>query len=484
MSDCFVRIKGDVAVSVPPALNRITTWVLLEQEDWFEKEIAFVRRWLRPGMRVVDIGANRGVYALTMAKRVAPEGRIWAFEPTTEAVAALARSAATNKLPNLQPIQMALGDQEGVAELHRNADSELNSLVHRYEQALESESVTVSTLDHQQAALHWGTIDFVKIDAEGMGLAILDGGARFFAEQSPLVMFEAGDAKAESDKTSLAAAFRVRGYRIYRLIGPDWLLAPVMPEQALTGFDLNLFAAKPDRSTALAAEGFLVERATPSDALALGDGNAFLSCQPYAAAFGSVALRQGSYQRALDAYALWRDKSAALEERYAALLLAFVAAREAVQERPSLARIVTLARIAFEAGERQFAVDLLPRAMPLLGGNATAPDEPLLPPLARFDAINPGPMARAWLLAAVFEAFETWQFFSSCFKPAAMQEQAMLDWFQASPFASAAMARRRQLQRWLAGVQRGLEASPLLAQATPDNLNPQLWGGKNSPFLG
>jgi hypothetical protein len=44
--------------------------VLLEQEDWFEKEIAFVRRLLRSGMRAVDIGANYGTYTLAMARAV------------------------------------------------------------------------------------------------------------------------------------------------------------------------------------------------------------------------------------------------------------------------------------------------------------------------------------------------------------------------------------------------------------------------------
>jgi len=474
MSEWHIRIKGGIDIAVPPTLSRITTWVLLEQEDWFEKEIGFLRAWLKPGMRVIDIGANHGVYALTMAKRVAPDGAVWAFEPTREPAALLRQSAERNGLANLRLLEMALSDQDGQAMLHRNVQSELNSLILSYEsEALDAESVAVSSLDCQQAALQWGAIDFVKIDAEGAGLKILSGGARFFAEQSPLVMFEAGD--TENDRQTLPAAFRARGYDIYRLVGPDVFLAPVGAEEQLTGFDLNLFACKPDRAAQLAAAGLLIRAAEALTSIPSGGGRALFDRQAYAASFPSVMPRSPIYARTLDAYALWRDEQAALAKRYTALCTALAAAQQAVREKASLARILTLVRIAFEAGARQFAIDLLPRAMPLLGADAALPDEPFFPPMPRYDMIAPGAMARAWLLAATFEAFEIWQFFSGCFKPLGMQEHGLLDWIQSSPFASAPMERRRQLQRCLAGLQPSVQTTPLLAQASPENLNPELW---------
>ena len=57
-----LNMAGGMKICVPAALDHITTYVLLEQEDWFEDEIRFVRRFLRPGMRAVDVGANFGVY--------------------------------------------------------------------------------------------------------------------------------------------------------------------------------------------------------------------------------------------------------------------------------------------------------------------------------------------------------------------------------------------------------------------------------------
>jgi len=85
-----------VRVVVPQSLNLITPYVLLEQEDWFEDEIKFVRRVLAAGDNAIDIGANYGVYALSMARAVGPSGRVWAFEPASRTAKLLAESIAAN----------------------------------------------------------------------------------------------------------------------------------------------------------------------------------------------------------------------------------------------------------------------------------------------------------------------------------------------------------------------------------------------------
>ena len=85
MRELCVRTAEDGAIlSVPNAINAITTYVLLEQEAWFEKEVAFVRRYIRPGMTAIDIGANLGVYSIPMARQAGLTGAVYAYEPTSE----------------------------------------------------------------------------------------------------------------------------------------------------------------------------------------------------------------------------------------------------------------------------------------------------------------------------------------------------------------------------------------------------------------
>ena len=41
-----------------------------------------VKDLVRPGMQVLDVGANIGYFTLIMARAAGPSGHVWAFEPT------------------------------------------------------------------------------------------------------------------------------------------------------------------------------------------------------------------------------------------------------------------------------------------------------------------------------------------------------------------------------------------------------------------
>ncbi|HJW81310.1 MAG TPA: hypothetical protein VJ396_03615 [Acidiferrobacterales bacterium] len=76
-----IRIAGDVSVCVPRDIKLMSPYVLLEQEDWFEDDIRFARQLLGKGESVIDIGANYGVYTLSMAQAVGESGKVWAIDP-------------------------------------------------------------------------------------------------------------------------------------------------------------------------------------------------------------------------------------------------------------------------------------------------------------------------------------------------------------------------------------------------------------------
>jgi len=54
-----IRIADGLKLAVPASLTCITTYVLLEQESWFEKEGAFVSRWLLTGRLIGEHAAAR-----------------------------------------------------------------------------------------------------------------------------------------------------------------------------------------------------------------------------------------------------------------------------------------------------------------------------------------------------------------------------------------------------------------------------------------
>ena len=184
-SASILHLSNGVTLAVPASLQAITTYVILEQETWFEKELAFLPHLLKPGMTAIDIGANLGIYSLAMARLVAP-GKVFAYEPASEPRALLERSRELNGASNLEISAAALSDSQREGHLAFGASSELNALA----DAGPGERVPITTLDLEEAKHGWPAPDFVKIDAEGEEERVLAGGAKFFAHHSPLVMFE------------------------------------------------------------------------------------------------------------------------------------------------------------------------------------------------------------------------------------------------------------------------------------------------------
>ena len=152
----------------------------------------FVRRFITADSFAIDIGANHGVYSLTMAK-IASAGAVWAFEPASLTADLLETSKNVNSFENMTVCRAAVSDKSGdVAEfVIEGAASEMNHLVFDGTSGGKpTEQVQLTTLDECMHQYGWTRIDFIKIDAEGAELQIIAGAKRFFADMSPLVMFE------------------------------------------------------------------------------------------------------------------------------------------------------------------------------------------------------------------------------------------------------------------------------------------------------
>jgi hypothetical protein len=139
-----------------------------------------------------------------------------------------------------------------------------------------------------------------------------------------------------------------------------------------------------------------------------------------------------------------------------------------------------LVRVAREAGARAVAVRALERLLKALGEWRHDLTEPCWPALERYDASPPKGALGDWLVASAVEAMIVSASFSGYFS--GPRSLPLLDWLHASPYASAPMERRRQLQAIFSGRQQSIQGSALLEQAGADHLNPHLWRpGANLP---
>jgi FkbM family methyltransferase len=478
-----VAMTGGVAVFVPATLGAITTYVLLEQEDWFEPEIHFVRKLVTPGMRALDIGANYGVYATTLAALTGSSGRVFAFEPARSVAAALRRSAIHNRLPWLQVVGLAVSDRNGVAMLGGKA-SELMSLstMSPGSDPAQGEAVETVTLDSWAQQNDPGPVDFVKIDAEGAEAPIVAGGRDFFASRSPLVMLEVRR-DATFDFRALDA-LRALGYAPYRLMPGLGLLAPLgtsIAPESLDPFLLNLFCCKPETAAALAARGLLAHDQA-ADEPAPERAERFLAGMPYDAGFGSLirpAMNPGNdeYERGLAFYATSRHGAATPSARLAALRAAYESFQSALTLWPSFVRLLSTARAAADLGERRAAVAHLQAAVRAISRPGFALDEHFLAPSQRFEQLIPAPSEGGqWLVSAITETLEKLAAFSGAFL--AMENVDHLQMLSEGSFGCAEMERRRQLALLRRGKIPTPQPTPLLIRGRPDCLNPHLWDSR------
>jgi FkbM family methyltransferase len=464
-----LKLADNVTIAVPAKLDSITTYVLLEQEAWFEKEMGFLRHWLRPGMTAIDIGANLGVYSLPIARLIGPRGRIFAYEPGSEPRRFLERSRALSETDNLEIATQALSDREGEGYLVFGASSEESALG----QSGNGELVRLTTLDSEDRERRWRAPDFVKIDAEGEEERIIAGGRNFFSRYSPLVMFEIKAGATNNER--LRSIFPSIGYQLYRALEGAPLLVQIEREETLDSYELNLFAAKPDRAQLMLQEGFLVDRIPDwePDAGVLRDALAPLKLSIFAPAFPNLfdasAALNDDYRRSLGAYAVWNTRETSPGLRCAALSFAFRTLGALCAQAPSTARLSTFARTAWHWGQRDECVKALCALFKLIEGARLNLVEPFWPACPRFDMIEPQGQPGNWFVAAAAEQYERAVHFSSIFAGVT----PMIDWLCSQPFISAELERRRVLVAARAG--RRPTASKLLAIESANNLNADNW---------
>lgn len=422
-----IEIEGGLRVVCPRSLQCITTYVLLEQEDWFEPEIRFLRRFTQPGMKAVDVGANHGVYTLTLAQGVGPSGHVWAFEPASEPAECLAESLALNGFSNVTLRRTALSDHVGEGKLFLDESSELNRLIEGTPGGTGPvETVPLSTLDACGVEFGWHDIDFMKLDAEGAEAKIIAGGHAFLSGASPLVMFEIQH--GASVNLDLVNHFYAIGYESYRYVPGIKALVPWHVDEASQFPQLNLFCARPDRAAILARRNLLVRR-EDFEGGPLEVRGAWISYARGFPCFQSDDLRQiaapvaddgesgktsADYIAALDCYAASQAELPA-PIRYRHLLEAFRCIDRAVRVRWSAAGGSALARIAAEFGLSTALIPALDTLLRRAFSGNISPTPPFLPVASSFDDIRVAsyPSLVDWFRGSILETWERSRSWSS-----------------------------------------------------------------------
>lgn len=162
-------------------------------------ELAFVERFLRPGMTMLDLGAHHGLYTLLASKRVGSRGKVIAFEPSPRERRALLLHLILNRCTNVKVQGLAVGNENTEASLFvvEGNQTGCNSL--RPPDVLSGTfpaRVRVIRIDDWLDKQKFRQIDFVKLDVEGAELEALKGASRLLERRPrPVILAEVQDVR-------------------------------------------------------------------------------------------------------------------------------------------------------------------------------------------------------------------------------------------------------------------------------------------------
>lgn len=153
----------------------------------FEKDVQeAITHLCRPGMTVIDIGANIGANTMRLAKAVFPGGRVIAFEPTQYAFDRLSRNVSLNPGLNVTPVFCALAESEQPPQTVNFRASWPMFGPRRDGET----TVGFQTLDGWCRKNGVDHVDMIKMDVDGNEYAILRGAEDVLSRSHPSFIME------------------------------------------------------------------------------------------------------------------------------------------------------------------------------------------------------------------------------------------------------------------------------------------------------
>jgi FkbM family methyltransferase len=137
-----------------------------------EREIAeteTVKKIVKPGMCVLEVGANVGYYTILMGKLIGKNGKIYAYEPYPRSVDILTRNIELNNLIDIVEVHnSAVSSENSVKRLYLGSATNVHSLINYKTGDNNPDYVEVKTKDIREILVSADRkIDLLRMDIEG-----------------------------------------------------------------------------------------------------------------------------------------------------------------------------------------------------------------------------------------------------------------------------------------------------------------------------
>ena len=184
-----------------------------------------VKEHIKLGDKVIDVGAHIGYFSLLFSKLVGEKGNVYSFEPEPKNIKLLKKNIAVNNIQNITLEPHPVSNINENCKLYVGQFTSGANRIYRPDRTMElyeKDTINIQTLvldDYFSKLNLTNKIDFVKIDAEGSELRILQGMSKILRENKNLKIFiefmrdtleEAG-----SDPEELLNLLEREGFKIY-----------------------------------------------------------------------------------------------------------------------------------------------------------------------------------------------------------------------------------------------------------------------------
>ncbi|AJM91248.1 FkbM family methyltransferase [Nitrosopumilus piranensis] len=164
----------------------IETYLVVEYEPGTTN---FLKKILKKGMNVINIGANIGYFTLLAARQIGPEGKVFAFEPFPKTVELLKKNIDSNGFQNVQVESKAVSNKTDFATLLTGGSSLHNFISKKKFPQLNEIKVPTITVD-DFLKNEKKNIDLIFIDAEGQEPLIFEGMKNTLENKNIDIVFE------------------------------------------------------------------------------------------------------------------------------------------------------------------------------------------------------------------------------------------------------------------------------------------------------
>lgn len=201
--------------------------------EYVAAEAEVFRQVVKPGMHVIEVGANIGSHSVMLARACAP-GPFIAFEPQQRVFQLLTANLVSNGVQNAQVHPEALGANHAEVEMKepdyaRRGNFGAFSLVDKSAAGRKGARVRVTPLDDWQfEACH-----FLKIDVEGYECDVIAGATKTIRTHRPIIYIENDRAGQQGRLIEMISGL---GYNLY------WHVAPLFRPGNFNNVTENVFA--------------------------------------------------------------------------------------------------------------------------------------------------------------------------------------------------------------------------------------------------